>query len=332
MDKQHLIETVAKLVEFPKGILAIDESTETCTKRFEALGVASNEDTRRAYRELIITTPGIEQYISGMILVDETIKQKTAGDVPFFKLMKKHGIEVGIKVDGGLEDFAGHPGEKVTKGLEGLDDRLSEYKNWGASFAKWRAVYSIGGGLPSNDCVHENSMRHAEYALLCQEAGIVPIVEPEVLMDGNHNIEDSYDATARVLRTLFTHLSEKGVFFPGLILKTSMVLPGSLSNDKSSPKEIALHTIKCFKENVPEGIGGIVFLSGGQSEESATVNLKEMHAHGALPWPLTFSYGRAIQNSALHIWAKDQNNITQAQQALLERARADSDALTPENK
>ncbi|MFA5934052.1 MAG: class I fructose-bisphosphate aldolase [Candidatus Paceibacterota bacterium] len=322
MNQQILTENAKKLVEKPKGILAIDESTETCTKRFEKLGVPSTEENRRKYRELLITAPDIENYVSGMILFDETIRQKTVGGKLFTDIFKEKGIQIGIKVDKGTKDFA--QGEKITDGLEGLSERLIEYKNLGATFAKWRAVITIGEELPTDANLDANTNALARYAALCQEQDIVPIVEPEVIADDNHSIEQCYDATARTLKHLFNELSLQNVFIPGVILKTSMVYAGTEYPEQSTPEEVAEMTIKCLKENVPADIGGIVFLSGGQDEVTATKNLQAMHTQGELPWPLTFSYGRAIQNPALQIWAKDMTQIIEAQTALVERAHLNS--------
>ncbi|MBI2627754.1 fructose-bisphosphate aldolase class I [Candidatus Nomurabacteria bacterium] len=324
MNKEILIKTISRLIASPKGILAIDESLKTCNGRFEKFGVPTTEEKRREYRELLITAPEIEKYISGYILFDETIRQKTKDGKSFTSILQSKGINIGIKVDQGLADFLFHPGEKITKGIDGLSDRLKEYKNMGAIFAKWRAVYSIGENIPSVDCMKENAILLAKYAVLCQELDIVPIIEPEVLIDGNHSIEKCYEVTARNLDIIFSELNKLGVFLPGMILKTSMVLPGKEVSEKSSPEEIAQMTLKCLQEHAPSTIGGIVFLSGGQIDEDATKNLNAMHKLRSLPWPLTFSYGRAIQNSALKSWAENPDDITSAQALLTQRARANS--------
>ncbi len=324
VNKEVLIKIISRLVAPPKGILAIDESLKTCNGRFEKLGVPATEEKRREYRELLITAPEIEKYISGYILFDETIRQKTKDGKSFISILQSKEINIGIKVDQGLTDFLSHPGEKITKGIDGLSNRLKEYKNMGAVFAKWRAVYSIGENIPSVDCVKENATLLAKYAAMCQELDIVPIIEPEILIDGNHNMEKCYEVTARNLDVIFYELNKLGVFISGMILKTSMVLAGKEASEKSSPEEIAQMTLKCLKEHVPSTLGGIVFLSGGQIDEDATKNLNAMHKLGSLSWPLTFSYARAIQNSALKSWAENPNDITGAQTLLTQRARANS--------
>lgn len=324
MNQNKLIDTVARLVTPPKGILAIDESLNTCNKRFEALGVPTTEEKRREYRELLVTTPDIEKYISGYILFDETIRQSTKDGIDFTSILEKKGIEIGIKVDEGTADFPLHPGEKITKGLEGLTERLREYKNMRASFAKWRSVYMIGENIPSLEAMRENAETLARYASICQELDIVPIVEPEVLYDGNHTIEKCYEVTAKNLDIVFDELRKAGVFIPGMILKTSMVLAGKDSGIKSFTEEIARMTVKCLKEHVPAHIGGIVFLSGGQGDDDSANNLNAMHKIGELPWPLTFSFGRAIQNPALQSWAKNPEDVATAQNLLLNAAKNDS--------
>src|SRR3989338_886310 len=324
MNQEILINTVKRLVKEPKGILAADESAPTCDARFEKLGIPKTEENRRAYRELLITAPGLENYISGIILFDETIRQSTSDGQSFVSVMQSKGIEVGIKVDAGLADFPEHLGEKITKGLDGLDARLKEYKKLGATFAKWRAVYKIEENTPSEDCMKENAKIFAKYAKLCQENDIVPIVEPEVLIDGDHGIEKCYQVTARNLEIVFDELKAANIFLPGLILKTSMVIPGKDSKLAVHGMEIAQETIKCLKEKVPDIIGGIVFLSGGQKNEYVTENLNKMHLLGPLPWPLSFSYGRAIQNQTLQSWAKNPNDIAHAQRLLLKAAEKNS--------
>ena len=324
MRKETLVKTVARLMMPPKGILAIDESLPTCDKRFIKLGIPTTEEKRREYRELLITASEIEKYISGYILFDETIKQSTTEGKSFISILQSKGIGVGIKVDAGLLDFTGHIGEKITKGLEGLSKRLQEYKSFDSTFAKWRAVYTIGQNMPSEDCMKENAILFAKYAILCQENDIVPIVEPEILIDGDHTIEECYKATARNLEVVFIELAKANVFLPGMILKTSMVLPGKDSKVAVGNVEVAQNTIKCLKEKVPSSIGGIVFLSGGQSDVDATMNLNAMKNLGSLPWPLSFSYGRAIQNSALQSWAKNGNDVATAQALLLQAAKNNS--------
>ncbi len=326
MNNNTLVETIARLIKSPKGILAMDESLNTCNRRFSDLGVSQTEEKRREYRELLITTPSLEKYISGCILFDETIRQSTLKGKSFTSVLTEKGIEIGIKVDQGLEDYIGHPAEKITNGLEGLERRLSEYKKLGATFAKWRAVFKIGEKTPSDDCIRENAEFLARYALLCQTEDIVPIVEPEVLMEGAHSQEKCYEVTARSLDAVFSELKKLDVFMPGVILKTNMVLAGKDAKEKSSPEEVAKMTLKCLTESVPRDIGGIVFLSGGQSDEDATKNLNAMHNSGPLPWPLTFSYARAIQNQALKYWAENPADIKGAQDLLINAARNNSEA------
>ncbi len=324
MNQDILIKTVARLVMQPKGILAIDESLSTCNKRFEKLGVPTTEEKRREYRELLVTAPNIEKYISGYIFFDETLRQSTKDGRSFISVLESKGIEVGIKVDEGTTEFAGHQGEKITKGLEGLGERLKEYRKLGATFAKWRAVYTVGNNLPSEDCMKKNAEDFAKYAKLCQENDIVPIVEPEVLIDGEYTLEQSYKATARNLEVVFNELKRANIFFLGMILKTSMVIPGKDAKVSVSNIEIAQTTVKCLKEKVLKEIGGIVFLSGGQSDEDAIKNLNAMHQLGPLPWPLTFSYGRAIQNPALESWAKNPADVALAQKLLVQAAQSNS--------
>ena len=320
MNKNILSKTAKAMVAPGKGILAIDESHSTCRKRFDAYKIECTEENRRAYRELLITAPELENYISGMILFDETLRQKTADGTPFAEVLKKKGIIPGIKVDAGVKDLGLHAGEKVTEGLDGLRERLAEYKTLGAGFAKWRAVITIGEGIPSLACIKANSHALARYAALCQEQDIVPIVEPEVLMDGNHTIERCYEASALTLKTLFAELAEQGVIPEGTILKASMVLSGKDCKTQASVSEVATQTIKCLKENVPHNLAGIVFLSGGQTDEKATAHLDAMNRMDkALPWPLSFSYGRALQAAALKIWATS-HDTGRAQKALVHRS------------
>ncbi len=326
MNQAKLIDTVTRLVSPPRGILAIDESMPTCNKRFEALGVPTTEEKRREYRELLVTTSDIEKYISGYILFDETIRQSSKDGKAFTSVLEEKGIDVGIKVDEGTVDLEGHEGEKITRGLEGLRERLREYKNLGATFAKWRAVYRIGENIPSLEGMRENAVILAKYASTCQEFDIVPIVEPEVLFDGDHTIERCYEVTAQNLDIVFDELRKADVFIPGIILKTSMVLAGKDSGNKSSHEEIAKMTLKCLMEHVPGHIGGIVFLSGGQDDNDSTNNLSAMHKTEVLPWPLTFSFGRAIQNPALQAWAKNPEDKTTAQNLLLTTAKNNSEA------
>ena len=324
MNKEILKAIVARLTNPQKGILAADESNPTCNKRFEALGIATTEENRRAYRELLIIAPGIEKYISGYILFDETIRQLTKDGKSFTSIMQEKGIDIGIKVDQGLIDFPEHPGEKITNGLDGLPERLKEYRAIGATFAKWRAVYSISENTPSEDLMKENAKTLAQYALMCQAENIVPIIEPEVLIEGAHSIEKSYEVNSENLDIVFTEFSAQNVFLPGVILKNSMIISGKDAAVRATLEQVAEMTLKCLKEHVPKDIGGIVFLSGGQSEEEATRHLNLMHQRGELPWNLTFSYSRAIQNPVLKYWAEHRDDIKGAQELLLERARANS--------
>jgi fructose-bisphosphate aldolase class I len=332
MTKEKLIETVARLVNPPKGILAIDESLETCNKRFVKLSVPTTEEKRREYRELLITAPDVEKYISGYILFDETIRQSTKNEKSFPSVLQLKGIDVGIKVDQGLIDFPPHPEEKITQGLDGLANRLKEYKSMGVTFAKWRAVYTIGENTPSMECMQANATFLSQYATLCQELDIVPIIEPEVLIDGDHTIEKCFEVTARNLDIVFSELQKADVFISGMILKTSMVISGKEAKEKASTENVAKMTVKCLQEHVPVHIGGIVFLSGGQSDEDAVLNLNAMHQMGPLPWPLTFSYGRAIQNPALKSWAEKPEDIKGAQALLLAAAKNNSLASIGEYK
>ena len=332
MNQEILTKTIARLVSPAKGILAIDEGLETCNKRFVKLSVPTTEEKRREYRELLITAPEIEKYISGYILFDETIRQSTKDGKSFTSVLQAKNIDVGIKVDQGLIDMPSHLGEKITQGLEKLSDRLKEYKSMGATFAKWRAVYEIGENIPSIDCMKENAVLFSKYATLCQELNIVPIVEPEILIDGDHSIEKCFEVTAQNLDIIFAELQNANVFIPGIILKTSMIISGKNSKEKLSNEEIAKMTVQCLKEHVPAQIGGIVFLSGGQGNEEATMNLNAMHQMGPLPWPLTFSYGRAIQNPALQSWAENGEDVVGAQALLLTTAKNNSLASIGEYK
>lgn len=324
INQKILMQIATRLVKPPKGILAIDESLPTCNKRFEKLGIPTTEEKRREYRELLVTVPEIEEYISGYILFDETIRQFSRNGKSFASILQSKGIDIGIKVDAGTVDFPWRPGEKITKGMEGLPERLKEYKKLGVTFAKWRAVYMIGENIPSIECMKTSAEIFAKYAKLCQENDLVPIIEPEVLIDGEHGIERCYEVTSRNFKVIFAELKIADIFMPGMILKTSMVIPGKNAREKSSPEKIAEMTVKCLKENVPANIGGIVFLSGGQSDEEAVLNLNAMHKMGPLPWPLTFSYGRAIQNPALLAWAKNLEDVRTAQVLLLGAAKNSS--------
>ena len=327
MFERELAATAAAMVAPGKGILAIDESNATIKKRFDTIGVESTLETRRAYRDLLITPPGLSQYISGMILYDETLRQATADGTPFAAAMKKNGILPGIKVDTGAKDLANAAGEQVTEGLDGLRERLAEYKKLGATFAKWRAVINIGANIPSDYCISANAHALARYAALCQEAGIVPIVEPEVIMDGAHTIERCFDVTEKTLQALFDAIRTQQVRTEHLVLKASMVISGKGCPQQASVKEVAAATVLCLKRTVPASVPGIVFLSGGQSDELATAHLSEMNASGGkLPWPLSFSYGRALQAPALKAWKGQPANVAAAQKALMHRAKCNSAA------
>ncbi|MBP1473184.1 fructose-bisphosphate aldolase class I [Frateuria sp. MAH-13] len=317
------LESIAQAMVAPgKGIIAIDESTNTIKKRFEAVGIENTEENRRAYRELLLTAPGLSEHISGAILFDETIRQKTRDGVPFTELMKKNGIIPGIKVDKGPVPLAGFPGDVVTEGLDGLRDRLAEYVKLGAQFAKWRAVINISDENPSSTAIEANVHALARYAALCQEAGLVPMVEPEVIMDGDHTIEVSYEVHEAVLRSLFNALYEQNVMLEGTILKVSMVIPGKNCDEQAEVEEVAEATVRVLKSTVPASLPGIVFLSGGQTDEQSTAHLNAMNHIGPHPWPLSFSYGRAMQQAALKLWSKDMKaNYAEAQKTVAARAK-----------
>ena len=322
------IEAIANaMVAEGKGILAIDESSPTIKKRFDSIGAECTEENRRAYRELLIGGDGINEFISGMILYDETIRQSASDGTPFPELLASRGIMPGIKVDGGAKDLAGHPGEKVTEGLDGLRERLAEYRTLGAPFAKWRAVITIGDEMPSRGCITANCHALARYAALCQEAGIVPMVEPEVMLDGNHSIERCYEVSEATLRALFAALHDQRVVLEGTILKASMVLTGNQCAQRAGVEEVAERTLQCLKNSVPAALPGIVFLSGGQTPVEATAHLNAMNAMaGPLPWKLSFSYSRALQAPALTAWNGDPNNAEAAKAALRQRAKLNSAA------
>ncbi|MSR15618.1 MAG: fructose-bisphosphate aldolase class I [Gammaproteobacteria bacterium] len=321
MSAQELAATAAAMVAKGKGILAIDESGATIKKRFDSIALECTEESRRAYRDLLITNPGDRDFISGMILFDETIKQATSAGIAFPQALIAKGIMPGIKVDAGAKELARHPGELVTEGLDGLRERLAKYKALGAKFAKWRAVITIGPGIPSRGCVEANAHALARYAGLCQEAGIVPMVEPEVLMDAENTIDRCYEVTEMTLRTLFNELVAQRVSLEHTILKTNMVVSGKLCKTQAGMAEIAEKTVGCLKRAVPAPIPGIVFLSGGQSGLEATRNLNAMNAGCDLPWPLSFSYGRALQADALKAWGGKAENLAQARKVLLHRER-----------
>src|SRR5664280_2643099 len=347
MKSQALRDVATTLFADNKGLLAMDESTPTCNKRFASLGIPQTEEARRAYRELIVTTPGLGECISGTILYDETIRQQKKDGTPFVKVITDAGIIPGIKVDGGAKEMAGHPGEKITEGLDGLRDRLKEYYQMGARFAKWRAVIAIVDGIPSRGCIEANAQALARYAALCQEAGLVPIVEPEVLMDGGHTIDRCFEVTEEVLRMVFNQLYTQGIILEGMILKPNMVLPGLTcpptekvsevgigeqqyqvrlidrqEDDESGVEKTADATVRSLLRAVPAAVPGIAFLSGGQSPELASARLNAMNVRfqARLPWALAFSFARAIQQPAMEIWRGEEAHVLAAQQALYHRA------------
>ena len=325
MNARALIDTATALVAGDKGLLAIDESTPTCNKRFAKLGIPETVEARRAYREMIVTTPGLNECISGVILYDETIRQRTQAGKPFLEVLADAGIMPGIKVDTGAKDLAGHLGERVTEGLDGLRERLVEYHRMGARFAKWRAVIAIGDRRPSRGCIAANAHALARYAALCQEVGLVPAVEAEVLMDGDHTLARCSDVTLEVLRAVFDELSTQRVLLEGMLLKPNMVLPGSACAQQASVDEVADATVGCFLRAVPAAVPGIAFLSGGQSGELASARLNAMNVRftSRRPWALSFSFGRAIQQPALEIWHGDETRVSRAQLALYHRAACD---------
>jgi fructose-bisphosphate aldolase, class I len=328
MGAQELIATAKAMVAEGKGLLALDESTPTCNKRFEKLGIPQTEEARRSYRELIVTTPGLGEFISGVILYDETIRRSRKDGTPFVKVITDAGIMPGIKVDIGAKDMAGHPGEKITEGLDGLRDRLAQYSKMGACFAKWRAVITINDAIPSRGCIEANSHALARYAALCQEAGLLPIVEPEVLMDGKHTLERCCEVTEEVLRTVFNQLYTQRVALECMILKPNMVLPGLTCPRQAAVDEVADDTVRCLLRAVPAAVPGIAFLSGGQSGELASARLNAMNVRfkSLLPWALAFSFARAIQQPALEIWQGEEAHVLAAQKALYHRARCNSAA------
>ena len=323
MNTQELIETARTLVADDKGLLAMDESNPTCDKRFAKLGIPQTAENRRAYREMIVTTPTLGESISGAILYDETIRQFKKDGTPFIKAVVDAGIIPGIKVDAGAKAMAAHPGEKITEGLDGLRERLAEYFRMGLRFAKWRAVIAVGGGIPSRGCISANAHALGRYAALCQEAGLVPIVEPEVLMDGEHTLERCREVTEEVLRTVFSELYAQRVVLEGLILKPNMVLPGLTCPKQESVDEVADATVRCLLRAVPAAVPGVAFLSGGQSPELASARLNAMNARfkSRLPWALAFSFARAIQQPALDLWRGKEAHVLAAQKALAHRAR-----------
>jgi fructose-bisphosphate aldolase class I len=323
MDTKLMTETARAMVAPGKGLLAADESAGTCKKRFDSVNVECNEENRRAYREMLFTTPSIGEYVSGVILFDETLRQKTKDGTPFADYLKKNGIIPGIKVDAGAQDMALHPGEKVSEGLDGLRARLAEYFKLGARFAKWRAVITIGDAIPTSACIKANAHALARYSALCQEASIVPIVEPEVLLDGSHTAERSEVVHKDTLEALFHELDRHSVSLEQVILKASMVVSGKDNPKQASVQEVAERTLRVLKRTVPAALPGVVFLSGGQTDENATAHLDAMNRIGA-PWPLTFSYSRALQAVALKAWRGQAANVGAAQNAFHHRARMNS--------
>lgn len=321
------LESVAKALVAPgKGILAADESSGTIKKRFDAIATESTEENRRQYRQMLFTTKGAANHISGVILFDETLRQKADDGTPFAKLLTDQGIIPGIKVDKGTKPLPFAPNELITEGLDGLRERLVEYRDLGAKFAKWRAVIDIGQGIPTGYCIQTNSHALARYAALCVDEGIVPIVEPEVLMDGAHTIEACFEATERTLHTLFNELYKQRVPLEQILLKPNMVIAGKKCPQQASVRQVAEETIRCFKHTVPAAVCGIVFLSGGQSDAQATANLNEMNKIGGFPWQLSFSYGRALQAPALKAWGGKKENLAAGQGAYLHRAKCNGAA------
>jgi fructose-bisphosphate aldolase class I len=332
MSKQELEQVARAMVAEGKGILAADESMGTIKRRFDSITIESNEENRRAYREMLFATKGIEEAISGVILFDETIRTKASDGTPFPQLLAKKGIIPGIKVDKGPVDIPNFPGEVVTEGLDGLRGRLKEYKELGAKFAKWRAVITIGDGIPTYTCLEANAHALARYAALCQEAGIVPIVEPEVLLDGNHTVERCQDVTEQTLKVTFTALFLHRVYLEGMILKPSMVVSGKDNARQAGVEEVAERTICCLKRTVPSAVPGIAFLSGGQSAVSATEHLNAMNQMGPAPWQVSFSYARALQDPALKAWKGDAANVAAAQKIFYHRAKMNSAARSGKYK
>ncbi len=323
MNSQALIDTAQALVAGDKGLLAMDESNPTCNARFAKLGIPQTPEARRAYRDLIVTTPGLGESINGAILYDETIRQQTLAGVPFAQALVDARIVPGIKVDAGAKAMAGHPGEQITEGLDGLRDRLADYARMGARFAKWRAVIAIDAGLPSRACIEANAHALARYAALCQEAALVPIVEPEVLMDGDHTLARCDEVTEETLHVVFRQLNAQGVMLEGILLKPNMVVPGLTCAQQDSVADVAQATVTCLLRSVPAAVPGIAFLSGGQSASLASARLSAMNAayRSRLPWALAFSFARAIQQPALDLWKGDTANVPAAQAALYQRAR-----------
>ncbi|MEQ8855957.1 class I fructose-bisphosphate aldolase [Gimesia sp.] len=328
MSLQQLIETAYAMVADDKGLLAMDESTPTCHKRFAKLDIPQTEEFRRDYRELLVTTPGLNEAISGAILYDETIHQQTKDGKPFVQVLQEAGIIPGIKVDKSTTSLAGFPGEKITEGLDGLRERLAEYVQLGARFAKWRAVITIGEGTPSTGCLEANAHLLARYASLCQEAGLVPIVEPEVLMDGAHTLQRCFEVTEQTLRLVFAQLAAQRVLLEGMILKPNMIVPGLQCPKQNSVEEVADATVSCFRRVVPVAVPGVAFLSGGQSSELASERLNMMNTKykTKVPWALSFSFARAIQQPGMEIWSGDSANVAAAQKSMYHRASCNRSA------
>ena len=321
------LETTARaLVAVGKGILAADESTGTIEKRFKSVGAACTEENRWAYRELLVTTPGLGEFVSGVILFDETMRQKAADGTTVIESLRRQGIIPGIKVDKGVKALAGFPSEKITEGLDGLRERLLEYREMGARFTKWRAVMTVGASIPTHACLRANAHGLARFAALSQEAGLLPLVEPEVLMDGDHTIQRHAEATEQALRIVFETLADQGVRLEGMLLKPNMALSGKDNPIQATVPEVAGATLRCMRRTVPAAVPGLVFLSGGQSDLSATEHLNKMNQHGAPPWELSFSFGRALQAPALKAWGGVAANGARAQQELLHRARCNGAA------
>ena len=331
MNLEKLKRTTKAMVARGKGILAMDESAPTCQKRFDALGIPSTNETRREYRTMLVTTPELGRYIGGAILFDETLRDNTSDGKSFISVLKEAGIVPGIKVDAGIKDIALRPGEKVTDGLDGLGSRLAEYAAMGAGFAKWRAVYAVADDLPSQANYAANAHGLARYAALCQEHDLVPIVEPEVLMDGKHSLEQSFDVTQCAQQFVFEALANQGVNLEGIVLKPSMVITGGDAENRAGAEEVATETLRCLLSTVPPAVPGIAFLSGGQSDEDATIHLNAINSlDRALPWAVTFSYGRALQAAAMKKWAGNRKNIRAAQKVMLHRAKMNAAASVGE--
>ena len=330
MKNNELIDIAQALVPTGKGILAADESSGTIAKRFASIEAESTEENRRSYRELLFTTPGMEEFISGVILYDETIRQAAGDGTPLPQVLSEKGVIPGIKADKGLKDLPGFPGEQTTEGLDGLQDRLEEYRELGARFAKWRAVIAVGDGLPTAGCIEANAHGLARYAAISQAAGLVPIVEPEVLMDGGHDLQACEEATGAALARVYGQLLVQRVELEGTLLKPNMVLSGKDCPQQASVGEVAEATLRCFRRTVPAAVPGIVFLSGGQGPEQATAHLNAMNAIGGAPWQLSFSYGRALQETALKAWKGDEANTEAAKRAFYLRARLNGAARSGE--